>query len=347
VTLTDRVDAKLVYLFGVGCTIAGHLLFGLVADGFWSAMATRALTGVGWAGTYMTGVKLLADQVDAKLMSRAVTGHAASIGISGALSFSCAGLLAELYGWRAAFVAAAVSAGAAWCIVALSAPRRKPVAARSGDGGGLFDFRPVFRNRSAMAYAQAYCIHTLEMNALRGWGVAFLGFVAVSTGAGETRLSPTFVLTALGVIGTAASVLGNEAAIRLGRLRLISVAMIGSVLVGGSIGFIGTLSYPIAVVLLLLYGFVVWLDSSSLTAGAAGTAEPSRRGATLAVHSTLGYAGGFVGPLMIGYTLDLAGGMSRTGWSAAFLMVAALMLLALALFRVLRPREVAGDRGEN
>ena len=48
----------------------------------------------------MTGLKLLADQVDAKLMSRAVTGHAASIGVSGALSFSCAGLLAEFYGWR-------------------------------------------------------------------------------------------------------------------------------------------------------------------------------------------------------------------------------------------------------
>src|SRR4030067_638043 len=67
---------------------------------FWPAllptmMPPRALTGLGWAGTYMTGLKLLADQVDAKLMSRAVTGHAASIGISGALSFSCAGLLAD------------------------------------------------------------------------------------------------------------------------------------------------------------------------------------------------------------------------------------------------------------
>ncbi len=35
----------------------------------------RALAGLGWAGTYMTGLKLLADQVDAKMMSRAVTGH--------------------------------------------------------------------------------------------------------------------------------------------------------------------------------------------------------------------------------------------------------------------------------
>ena len=346
VTLTDRVDAKLVYLFGVGCTIAGHLMFGFLAEGFWSALATRALTGIGWAGTYMTGVKLLADKVDAKLMSRAVTGHAASIGISGALSFACADLLAGLYGWRSAFMLAGASAALAWCIVALCAPRRKGYAPAASDGGGLFDFRPVFRNRSAMAYAQAYCIHTLEMNALRGWGVAFLGFVAMTAGNGEWRLSPAYVLTALGLIGTAASVLGNEAAIKLGRRRLIALAMMGSVLVGGSLGFIGTMSYSLAVVLLLLYGFVVWLDSSSLTAGAAGTADPSRRGATLAVHSTLGYAGGFVGPLMIGYTLDLAGGMSRIAWGAAFLMVAVLMLLALVVFWWLRPRELAGDRGE-
>jgi len=343
VTLTDRVDVKRVYLFGVACTVAGHLIFALAAEGLWSALFTRALTGMGWAGTYMTGVKLLADQVDAKLMSRAVTGHAASIGISGALSFACAELLADHFGWPSAFVVAASSAALAWLVVAFGAPPHKP-AGPAADGGGLFDFRPVLRNRSAMAYAQAYCVHTLEMNALRGWGVAFLGYVAASTGAGGTLLSPSFVLTALGLIGTAASVLGNEAAIRLGRKRLVSVALLGSIVVAASIGSVGTLSYALAVALLMVYGLVVWLDSSSLTAGAAGTAEPSRRGATLAVHSTLGYAGGFVGPLMIGYTLDLAGGMSRAGWSIAFMLIAALSLVALTAFRLMRPRELAGDR---
>jgi predicted MFS family arabinose efflux permease len=344
VTLTDRVDAKWVYLFGVACTIASHTLFGLYADGFWSAFWLRALAGVGWAGTYMTGVKLLADKVDAKLMSRAVAGHAASIGVSGALSFGCAELLADVYGWRAAFVIAGAAAAMAWIIVALT-PRRSGAIAAPRDGGALFDFRPVFRNRSAMAYAQAYCIHTLEMNALRGWGVVFLGFVAATAGSERWQLSPAYVLTILGVIGTGASVLGNEVAIRIGRRRLISIAMLGSVLVGGSLGYLGTLSYALAVFLLVVYGFVIWLDSSSLTAGAAGTADPARRGATLAVHSSLGYAGGFLGPLMIGYVLDALGGASRLAWSVAFLTVAFLMLLALTAFRVLRPRELSGDRG--
>ncbi|MBX3650856.1 MAG: MFS transporter [Burkholderiales bacterium] len=344
VTLTDRIDARLVYLFGVACTITAHLLFGLYAEGFWSALWLRGLAGIGWAGTYMTGLKLLADQVDARLMSRATAGHAASIGISGALSFSCADLLTGAFGWQSAFVVAALTAAAAWLLVALLVPGRRVPAQPASDGLALFDFRPVFRNRSAMAYAIAYCIHTLEMNALRGWGVAFLAWVALSTGS-EARFSPTLVVTALALVGTVASVLGNETAIRWGRRKLIMLAMAASIMLGGSIGFVGTLSYALAVTLLLVYGLVIWLDSSSLTAGAAGTAEPSRRGATLAVHSMLGYSGGFVGPLMIGYALDLSGGMSRPGWGIAFLLVAVLMAIALVVFWLMRPGELAGDRG--
>jgi predicted MFS family arabinose efflux permease len=344
VTLTDRVDARRVYLFGVGCTVAGHLLFGLFAEGFWSALATRALTGLGWAGTYMTGLKLLADQVDAKMMSRAVTGHAASIGISGALSFLLGDLIALHLGWRAAFLIAAGTAAATWLTVALAVPGRPPPQRPAGAPQGLFDFRPVLRNRSAMAYALAYCVHTLEMNALRGWGVAFLAFVASSTGVAGGTLSPTMVVTALALLGTLASVLGNEASIRFGRRRLVCSAMLLSIAAAALLGFVGSTAYWVAVPLLLLYGVIVWLDSSSLTAGAAGTAEPSRRGATLAVHSMLGYAGGFVGPLAVGWTLDLAGGMSPLAWGLAFLVIAVLMALALAIFVAIRPRELEGDR---
>lgn len=349
VTLTDRVDAKRVYLFGVACTVAGHLLFGLYAEGFWSAFATRALAGMGWAGTYMTGLKLLADQVDSKMMSRAVTGHAASIGISGAISYLLGDVLAEHFGWRSAFTISAATAAIAWLMVAFVVPWRAAPPPRAPDSkgkqAGLFDFRPVVRNTSAFAYSVVYCVHTLEMSALRGWGVAFLAFVASYTGFSDQTLSPALVVTLLALLGTLTSIVGNEASIRFGRRRLVATAMILSVLFGAVVGFLGSTSYWLAVVLLIAYGMVVWLDSSSVTAGAAGNAEPSRRGATLAVHSTLGYAGGFVGPLVVGFTLDLAGGMSPMAWGLAFLVVAVLMALALGAFLVMRPRELDGDRG--
>ncbi|MEA2986712.1 MAG: hypothetical protein QOD94_2966 [Alphaproteobacteria bacterium] len=275
--------------------------------------------------------------------SRAAAGHAASIGISGALSFACADLIASSYGWQSAFGGAAASAVLAWLIVLVAVPgaeRQK----NSEAAHALFDFRPVFRNRSAMAYAIAYCLHTLEMSALRGWGVAFLGFVAVSTGTKDNVLSPAATLTALGLIGTLASVVGNEGSIYFGRRALISVAMLGSAILAGLIGLVGTQSSTVAVALMLLYGLVIWLESSSLTAGTAGSAEPSRRGATLAVHSTLGYLGGFVGPLAVGWVLDHGGGNTVEAWRNAFLMIAALMLAALVAFALMRPRDLAGDR---
>jgi predicted MFS family arabinose efflux permease len=344
VTLTDRLDAKSVYLSGVAMTVAGHMMFGLYADGFWSAMLARALTGMGWAGTYMTGLKLLADRVDDELMSRATAGHAASIGISGAASFACADLIANTAGWRAAFIVACATAALAWMLVAWAVPRRARVAPMAAKDQALFDFRPVLRNRSAMAYATVYCIHTLEMSALRGWGVAYLAFVATTTGSGVPILSPAVTLTVLGLAGTLASVLGNEAAIVLGRRRLIGIALVASAICACLLGLIGPWSYLLAAALLVIYGPIVWLDSSSLTAGTAGTADPAKRGATLAVHSMLGYIGGFVGPLMIGWTLDLGGGMSRATWGAAFMVIASLSLIGLAVFWLMRPRGLAGDR---
>jgi MFS family permease len=292
----------------------------------------------------MTGLKLLADQVDARTMSRAVTGHAASIGISGALSFLLGDVLAEQFGWRSAFVISSVTAAIAWTMVALAVPTRPPARRPKASGGGLFDFRPVVRNTSAFAYSVVYCVHTLEMSALRGWGVAFLAFVASYTGFADGTLSPALVVTILALLGTLTSIVGNEASIRFGRRRLVGAAMVLSIVFAAVVGLAGPLSYWLAVVLIVAYGMVVWLDSSSVTAGAAGNAEPARRGATLAVHSTLGYAGGFVGPLIVGWTLDLAGGASPFAWAIAFLVVAAFMVLGFAAFLIMQPAELAGDR---
>jgi MFS family permease len=139
--------------------------------------------------------------------------------------------------------------------------------------------------------------------------------------------------------------MGNEMSIRLGRQRLVRLAMTAALVCAAGIGFLGVRSYALAATLVLVYGVLIWLDSSSLTAGAAGSADPARRGATLALHSMAGYAGGFVGPIAIGWILDLAGGMSARGWGLAFLHVAVIGLIGQIVFVALAPRDLAGDRG--
>jgi predicted MFS family arabinose efflux permease len=343
-SLTDRVDPKRVYLGSVALTTIAFAGFAWAATGFWSALAFRALMGVGWAGGYMPGLKALSDLTEGPQQSRAVAAHAAAVGVSGALSFGVAGAVNAWFGWQWALVPGALGAALAFVLVLVGLPSRPLREATAGPRRALLDFRPILRNRSALAYSIAYCVHTWEMSALRGWVVAFLTFVAARAPDAWTPLAPATVASVMGLLGVWASVWGNEAAIRLGRRRFILATMLGSGALAAVIGFSAALPYAGAAALVLLYAILIWSDSSSLTAGSAGSAEPGQRGATLAVHSTLGYAGGFLGPLALGATLDLLGGASVLGWGVAFGHVTVALLLGALAFVWLRPADLAGDR---
>src|SRR5262245_408626 len=342
-SLTDRVDPKRVYLGSVFLTAVAFAGFAWIATGFWSALMFRALMGAGWAGSYMPGLKALSDLTEGPQQSRAVAAHAAAVGVSGALSFGIAGAVNAWRGWEWALVPGAVGAALAFVLVLVFLPAQ-PLRAAPGPRSALLDFRPILRTRSALAYSVAYCVHTWEMSALRGWVVAFLTFVAAQASGAWTPLAPATVASVMGLLGVWASVWGNELAIRLGRRRFILGTMLLSAGLAAVVGFSAALPYAGAAALVLLYAILIWLDSSSLTAGSAGSAEPGRRGATLAVHSTLGYAGGFLGPLALGATLDLLGGASVLGWGVAFGHVTVALLLGALVFVWLRPADLAGDR---
>jgi MFS family permease len=342
-SLTDRVDAKRIYLGSVALTAVAFAGFAWIASGFWSALVFRALMGAGWAGSYMPGLKALSDLAEGPQQSRAVAAHAAAVGVSGALSFGIAGAVNAWLGWHWALVPGALGAMLAFGLVSIGVPPGR-VTTITGPRRGLLDFRPILRNRSALAYSIAYCVHTWEMSALRGWVVTFLTFVAAQTTGAWTPLAPATVASVMGLVGVGASVWGNEVAIRFGRRRFILGTMVTSAALAAVIGFSAALPYAAAAALVLLYAMLIWSDSSSLTAGSAGSAEPGQRGATLAVHSTLGYAGGFLGPLTLGAMLDLLGGASVLGWGVAFGHVTVALLLGALVFVWLRPADLAGDR---
>src|SRR5262245_46586419 len=214
-SLTDRVDPKRVYLGSVALTAVAFAGFAWIATGFWSALAFRALMGAGWAGSYMPGLKAVSDLAEGPQQSRAVAAHAASVGVSGAFSFGVAGAVNAWLGWHWALVPGALGAALAFLLVLVGLPSRPP--RPIGPRRALLDFRPVLRNRSALAYSVAYCVHTWEMSALRGWVVAFLTFVAGRTPGAWIPFAPATIASAMALLGVWASVWGNELAIRWGR----------------------------------------------------------------------------------------------------------------------------------
>ncbi|MGG5885939.1 MFS transporter [Falsiroseomonas sp. HC035] len=330
VGLTDRVPARRIYLVGAALTCASHLGFALLAEGFWSGLLLRLLAGAGWAGCYMPGLKVIADGLQGAAQSRAVSWHALGVGIAGALSFAVAGALDALDGPQAAFLFGAAAAATAGLIAGFAMPRTAPAA--TGKAGALLDFRPVLRNRAAMAWIAGYTVHTWELAALRAWGVTFLAMVIARNGAPAWLPGPTALFTAAGLLGIAVSILGNETAQRIGRARLVAAAMGSAAVLSLLAGASALVSAPLAAACVLLWNAAIYLDSAALTAGTVQAAGEGRRGATMGLHSMCGYAGGFLGPLGVGLALDLVG-PGALGWALGFGHLALVTLAGLLVLR--------------
>jgi len=333
VALTDRVPTRNVYVIGAGLTALAHLGFAFAADGFWAGLILRAAAGIGWAGAYMPGLKAIADTLQGNAQSRAVSAHAAGVGIAGASSFAIAGLIAAPFGPEAAFLFGGLSALVAVVIALLVMSGRPPEHTKSISPRALLDFRPVFRNRAAMAWIAGYTFHTWEMAGLRAWGVTFLALAAAQAGAHSWLPAPTVLFTIANFVGIAVSISGNEMSQRLGRVRIVTIAMTTSAVLAACAGWTVGLSAALAAVLVIVWLAFVFLDSSALTAGSVQAADPAMRGATMGLHSMCGYAGGFIGPLGVGLALDLAGPNLVLGWGLGFGQLALISIIGLIFVR--------------
>src|SRR5947209_2120562 len=332
VALTDRIPTRRVYAVGAALTAFSHLGFAFAADGFWSALMLRALAGVGWAGAYMPGLKAIADTLEGQAQSRAVSLHAAGVGIAGASSYAIAGLIDSIAGPSAAFVFGGASALTALLLAWRVMPKGTPKHSRDTTTS-LLDFRPVFRNRRAMAWIAGYTVHTWEMAALRAWAVTFLTITATQAGSPSWLPAPTMLLTLAGLIGIAVSVSGNESAQRFGRINVVTAAMLAAAVFALCTGWFVGHSIIVASALVTIWLAAIFWDSSALTAGTVEASDPARRGATMGVHSMCGYAGGFIGPLGVGFCLDLAGDNTTLGWGVGFGHLALVTLAGYAALR--------------
>ena len=331
--LTDRVPTRRIYLFGTGITALSHLGFAFIADGFWSGLIMRGLAGIGWAGAYMPGLKAIADPLEGAEQSRAVSWHAAGVGIAGALSFAVASFFDTLIGPWSAFVFSGCAAATAFIIAVAILPGAPPSRATAKPSGALLDFRPVLKNRQVMAWIAGYTVHTWELAALRAWAVTFLAATASRVGSPDWMPGPAITFTIAGLVGIVVSVTGNETALRYGRARVVLWAMLVAAALSFVTGWTTGVSLIAATMAVLVWNAAIFLDSSALTAGTVQAAEKNLRGSTMGLHSMAGYAGGFAGPLAVGMVLDLSGGDSVMGWGLAFGHLAVVTLLGLLVVR--------------
>ena len=333
-SVTDRLDARKIMGCGALLGILSALGYALGAQGFWSALALRFLAGVGLAGIYMPGLKVVSDYTEGAFQSRFVSFYTASFSIGASLSYLLAGEVNSLAGWRWAFAGSAFGTVVALVIIVVFVPAGK---VRKGEKEALLaGFQVVFRSRAAMAYVLGYAAHMWELFSMRSWIVAFLAFSIQLQPVGAATWSPTRVAFIINLIGLPASIAGNELSRIFDRQKVITAIMVGSAVLASVLGFSAGLPYVVVTVMAILHGITVVGDSASLTAGVVAVAPVGFRGTTLAVHSTFGFGAAFLGPLAVGMILDFFGG-GQTGWAMAFVTMAAGCLLGPIFLSRLKP----------
>lgn len=344
VGLTDSIDAKRVFVGGSLAAATGSAGFALLADGFWWAAVCWGLVGAGLAGTYMPGLQILNARLPDNKRIRAVPFYTSCFGIGTGGSFFLNGhLLIHFDHEVAAWLGATGGLTAATLVMFLvrpqpvqtvdSSPRRHPL-----------DLRPAFRNRVALGYIFAYGAHTYELFAYRGWSFAMFVFLGARSQPAMSLPMITTLVSLLTLTGMAASIIGARYCQMYGSHRVITLVGAAS----ASLAVLSALALDgpiwLALTVLWIYNICIMLDSGALTAGTVTAAAPDERGALLAVHSMIGFAGGALGGPAVGLMLDIGGSESQeSGWFWAILVMGAgSVVVALIQWRFWRRR----GRGE-
>lgn len=339
-SLTDRTDARGLLLGGSLVSAAATMAFAVFADGLPSAALLWSVAGIGFAGAYMPGLRALTDRLDPGDQSRSITLYTSSYSVGVGMSFLVSQIVADSLGWRWAFAITGIGP----LLMAMIAWAMPPVRRSGRIEEQLLDFRPVIRNRGAMGYILSYGAHCFELYGMRTWIVAFWTFV-VARHDRDASFDPVTVSVIVSLLAMPASILGNELSIRIGRRRAIASIQVTSAFVALAIGLAAGSSPVLLMVLIVVYAITVPADSGSLTAGMFASADSHRRGATMALHSAVGFGFAAIAGWTIGAALDSFGGASaERGWLAGFGVLAAGIAcgpLALCWGRRQPPRHAA------
>ena len=325
--LTDRVDARKVYLIGGLSATCGLLGMGLLAFNFWTALFFMAINGAGLAGTYMPGLKILSDRIQSGELTRHIAFYTAFFGIGTGFSYLCSGWILSALGWHYVFSIIALGPFTAFLIVLLLIPPlqhekwKGSIQIRLRDIFPINKWKLVLQDKKASGFIFGYTAHSLELFASRSWLVAFFVFCAAVTGE-SFLLAATTLAGVINFFGVPASILGNEIALRIGRQKWVCIVMLTSAVLGIALACSTGQSWWLIVTFAIGHAIFIMADSATLTAGLVISAKEDIKGAAMGLHSLMGFGGGMLGPAIFGFVLDISGSRSsQAAWVWAYVAV--------------------------
>jgi predicted MFS family arabinose efflux permease len=314
--IADVLGKPRVMLVCLVVVIAAAFL-GAIATDFPFLLAMRMIGGAAAGGIFPVALAIIGDVVPVKERQVAI-GRYLTFTITGNLLGSLfAGVIGDIAGWRAVFVAVGACSTAALAAALLAfrgvkIPAPPPIALRAVPA----TYRAIFANpRAWTCYGAVFCE-----------GLAIFGlfpYVALLLlGRGESRASIAgLILTgfALGGVAYALAVRILLLRFRQSRLMIAGGACAAMAMLGAGLGS----WWPIELGIFAVLGFGFYMLHGCIQVQATEIA-PRARGAAMALHSFAFFVGQAVGPVLYGFAFAHAGRLPT-------LALAAVLILAVGI----------------
>ncbi|MDR3581122.1 MAG: MFS transporter [Oryzomonas sp.] len=324
-TLTDRMNTKVIFIGAALWSATANLLFALYAHDFTSALILRALTGIGMGGTYMPGLKLVAERFAPAKRGRAIGVYVGSLMLGSSLSLAFTGWMSGLYGWRVAFIGCSIGVFAGALLSFPIFHGYRPAVRPRSDSGYTAE---VARNRPARLMILGYGSHMWEMYGMRSWLAPFFTSALIGWGYGQGRatgLASTIAALLVGIGAFSTAVTGTLSD-RFGRTATISMVMLSSAVLSFSFGWLINTNFLLTLAIGLLYGYLVVAESPVFSTGLTELVAPGYLGAAMGLQSLVGYSLATISPTVFGWALDTFRGWQPVpgingAWGLAFASV--------------------------
>lgn len=339
-TLTDKLNTRYIFLIAALWSCIANLLFAFCANDYLTGMILRALTGIGMGGTYMPGLKMVAERFSTRERGKAVGIYVGSLVLGASMSLAVTGAVTSVAGWRVAFVVCSAGVFCGILIARKVFDGYRPMVFTDENRGFRVE---VVKNRPAFLMILGYGSHMWEMYGMRTWVAPFFAASLIAHGSTTASAAGWAATAAAGIvgIGTFSTAITGTISDRWGRTRTITVVMFASALLSLTFGWLIN-AHPLAMLAIgLIYGYLVVAESPVFSTGLTELVAPAYLGAAMGLQSLVGYSMGMISPTVFGYALDLFKGWEpwpgvSGEWGVAFATAGAGALMGPVCMWLLR-----------